>query len=243
MLPKHPFPVRATFRHCLLANFAIKPEVLAAVLPAPIQPAVTHDAAWLSVVIAQMKDLRPAGVPRALGVTYNQIVYRAVVTYGDHRGVHFLRSDANSRLMSATGNAMSFFRFHYSEVDIERRGAVLRVRVATDDSRADIRAEYDLDHTAPELPATSRFTDLDDAKTSLVELFTAYHPNPARRTMDCVDITRNDWRLTVVNDPAATFSYMTSGTPFTSQSAVLDSVFAVEDLEYHWHRVRREPIR
>ena len=237
-LPKHPFPVRATFRHCLLANFAVEPDALAAALPLPLEPAVTHGAAWVSVVIAQMQNLRPAGVPPRLGITYNQIVYRAVVTYAGQRGVHFLRSDADSRVMAAVGNAMSFFRFHYGAVDIERRGSLLRVHVKTSDSCADIRAQYDLQDAASELPAVSRFRDLDEAKGSLVELFTAYHP--VRRTVYAVDITRNNWRLAVVHDPAAEYGYMVSGNTFTTESAVLDSVFAVEDLDYYWHRVRRE---
>ena len=56
---------------------------MARALPPPLEPDVFAGRAWLSVVIAEMQDMRPAAVPRALGITYNQIVYRAVVR---HRG-------------------------------------------------------------------------------------------------------------------------------------------------------------
>ena len=108
-LPIHPVPMRTTFARCLLVNFAVDPPALASKLPSHLVPDVHAGCAFVSIVIAHMKDMRPAWTPRALGITYNQVVYRAVVKCGAERGVTFLRSDADSSLMVAAGNALTFF--------------------------------------------------------------------------------------------------------------------------------------
>ena len=237
-LPKHPFPVQTSFRECHLVNFAIDPAALARVLPAPLVPDVYADRAWLSVVIAQMSAMRPVGVPEALGITYNQVVYRAVVRHGNARGVHFLRSDTDSRLMSALGNAMSFFAFHHADIALRHQGHVQTVEVHSRDHTADIRARFT---PAARLPSNSVFPDLGAAKTQLVELFDAYHPQAGRPVTDVVSIRRNDWDLAVVNDEIGEYSLMDHSLWFPAGSAVLDSVFAVEDLTYRWNRLAQVP--
>jgi uncharacterized protein YqjF (DUF2071 family) len=233
-LPKHPFPVQALFRNCHLVNFAVDPSALARVLPAPLVPDVYADRAWLSVVIAQMSSMRPVGVPELLGVTYNQVVYRAVVRHGNARGVHFLRSDTDSRLMSALGNAMSFFAFHHADIALGRQGDAQTVELHSHEGMADIRARF---RPAAQLPPTSVFPDLATAKTQLVELFDAYHPRADRPVTDLVSIRRNDWELAVVNDELGEYALMRDSAWFPAGSAVLDSVFAVEDLTYRWNRL------
>lgn len=237
-LPKHPFPVTTLFRDCHLVNFAIDPPVLAAVLPSPVVPHVYADRAWLSVVIAQMAGMRPVGVPRQLGITYSQIVYRAVVRHGNARGVHFLRSDTDSRLMSALGNAMSFFAFHHAQIALLRDARGQSVEVVSSDRQADIRARF---RPATDLPPTSAFPDLDVAKAQLVELFDAYHPQSGRPSTDVVSIRRQDWELAVVTDEIAEYGLMDGSPWFPAGSAVLDSVFAVQDLTYRWNRLTQVP--
>ena len=236
--PKHPFPIQTRFRDCHLVNFAIEPSVLARALPSPLVPDIYADRGWLSVVIAQMSGMRPAGIPQPLGVTYNQVVYRAVVRHGDARGVHFLRSDSDSCLMSALGNAMSFFAFHHADIEMQRDSDLQSVEVRTRDHTADIQARF---RPSTELPPTSVFPDLATAKRQLVELFDAYHPRPGRPVTDQISIRRSDWELRLVEDEIARYQLMDDSAMFPAGSAVLDSVFAVKDLMYRWNRLAHVP--
>ena len=118
-LPKHPLPMKTTFRHCFLVNFAMDAKTLRRVLPKGLEPDV-HDAsgkAFVSVVLADLEAMRPGFIPRALGSDFTQVVYRAIVRAPTgERGVYFLRSDADDSLsgiaMAAAGNLLSNFRFH-----------------------------------------------------------------------------------------------------------------------------------
>jgi uncharacterized protein YqjF (DUF2071 family) len=242
-LPKHPVPMRTMFRRCLLVNFAVDPDVMRRLLPPDIEPDLYEGDAYLSVVVAQMDKMRPAFVPRLLGVTYNQIVYRVVVRCGDERGVHFLRSDADNRPMAVLGNAFSSFRFHRSAIELAERGGRLELDVhTTSPVPAGIHATYAVADAGRSLPSTSAFPDLATATSWLVELFTAFAHSPGRSDIDVVRITRGAWEVQVVDDLRGRYDFLTSGRgPFPSGTARLDSVFFVGDVPYVWHRGERIP--
>src|SRR5262245_48902947 len=130
-IPKHPFPMESVFRTCFLVNFGMDPAVLAKLLPEPIKPDLHNGEAFLSIVISDLQDMRPTFLPRGFGFNFSQIVYRAIVTLNGERGVHFLRSDANSRLMCLAGNLFSFFRFQNAGISNARKQDIHRVAVST----------------------------------------------------------------------------------------------------------------
>eukprot|EP00457_Paulinella_chromatophora_P004690 gb/GEZN01004702.1/.p1 GENE.gb/GEZN01004702.1/~~gb/GEZN01004702.1/.p1 ORF type:complete len:600 (-),score=98.33 gb/GEZN01004702.1/:13-1812(-) len=112
-LPKHPFPMKTTFRNCFLVNFSMEPATLQRVLPFGLRPDVYQGRAFLSVVIADLEAMRPGFVPRACGTTFTQVVHRAIVRAPNgERGVYFVRSDANNVAMSLAGNMFSNFHFN-----------------------------------------------------------------------------------------------------------------------------------
>lgn len=222
-------------------NFAVDPAELDTVLPSHVEPDTFNGEAYLSVVVSQMDKMRPVGVPRTLGITYNQIVYRAVVRCGDERGVHFLRSDADSRVMAAFGNLMSFFRFHRSDITFAPRGGLLDLDVeTTTPAGAGIHATYTVGSPTTALPATSAFDSLAHARVWLVELFAAFDYTAGNGWIDVVRIKRGHWDVQVIVDERATYDFMSAGAPFTK--ARLDSVFLVDDVPYHWYRLEKRPI-
>lgn len=240
--PKHPLPMRTTFRDCFLVNFRMAPAVLAAVLPTSLQPDLYEGQAFLSVVIADMDRMRPAFLPALFGVTYQQVVYRAVVRSGDQRGVFFLRSDADNRLMVAMGNLLSFFRFHRARI-VRTRGADRHhVDLVTDPSdHADIHATFEPPRqppTDPDAPA-SLFPDAAAAQAFLVELYTAFRPSASGETLDRVRIKRGAWHIQLMDAPRARFDFMVGSKAFPGGSTELDSVIYVRDIEYYWHTLER----
>lgn len=235
--------MRTTFRRCLLVNFAVDADAMRRVLPRHIEPDLYDRQAYLSVVVAQMDKMRPAFLPRALGMTYNQIVYRVVVRCGAERGVHFLRSDADNRLMCVLGNAFSSFRFHHSPIAFTERDGRVELDVTTTSAvPANIRATYTVSDARRSLPSTSAFPDLATAAGRLVELYTAFAYRPGRADVDVVRIARGAWDVHVVDDRRGHYDFLTSSRgPFPPGTARLDSVFLVGDVPYCWHRGERIP--
>jgi uncharacterized protein YqjF (DUF2071 family) len=233
----HPMPMRTVFRHCFLVNFAIKPDVLASRLPDYVRPDVHDGWSYLSIVIAEMERMCPAFLPRALGITYSQVVYRAVVVCGRERGAYFVRSDADNALMVSAGNALTLFRFHRADATWSFSPGITRFSLRPRGGEAaEIDAEYDLADAKDQMPPTSRFATLDRAQRFLAELYVAFGTKRRDGTVEAVRIQRNDWRSMVVRDRVGSYEAMKSGVLFGPGQAVLDSIFYVESLNYHWHR-------
>lgn len=236
--------MRVTFTRCFLVNFAVDPAALAAKLPTHLEPDVHAGRAYVSIVVALMKDMRPAFVPAPLGITYSQVVYRAVVKCGAERGVTFLRSDADNSLMVAAGNALTFFRFNRAKIswNVSTDSARFSLGPAGPAQAARIDADYDLLTATDRLPESSRFADLRTAQAFLTELYSAFGSKRADGRVEVVRIARTDWGSQVIEDRRANYEAMSSGALFSGSEACLDSIFYVEDLAYRWNRLTLERL-
>jgi hypothetical protein len=110
---------------CLLLSYRTPARTVRDLVP-PCMELVTRDGwAFWNVVACTVENMRPAGVPRRLGVSYHHVAYRLLVRAktadgATLRGLYFVRSDADSRLVSEFGNAMTDFRFHPATVELSR---------------------------------------------------------------------------------------------------------------------------
>jgi len=236
----HPLAMRALFRRCYLVNFAVQPQAMRERLPPHLEPDIHAGRAWLSIVAAEMAGMRPAFLPAALGFDFTQVVYRAVVRCGAERGVAFLRSDADDRLMVAAGNVLTFFRFHHAAIAWDASPSRVGLALApSSGAPARIDATFDRNVHGDEMPATSRFPDLATASPFLSELYTAFGAMRADGRVETVRIARTPWHSRVVG-ATGRFEAMHSGAVFGEGEAELDSAFEVENLQYRWNRLSLE---
>lgn len=243
LLPLHPLPMRTLFSRCVLVNFAVDPEALKRKLPSHLEPELHEGRAYVSIVIAEMEKMRPAFFPKALGLTYNQVVYRAVVKCGQERGVTFLRSDADNAAMVLAGNAFTFFKFHSAKISWKSNfdGLHFSLQPCKNDL-AKIKASYELSSPSIQMPASSRFSDLASAERFLCELYTAFGSRRKDGRVEVVRIERNPWKSVLLQDRNGLYEAMSSGLLFSKSEANLDSIFWVEGLRYKWDRLSLEPI-
>ena len=232
--------MRTLFRRCYLINFAIDPTAMRRRLPTHLEPDIHDGRAYLSIVIAYMERMRPAFLPKMMGTTYTQVVYRAVVRCGSERGVTFLRSDADNRLMVAAGNAFTFFRFHLAKASWTITDSKIAFELQpSSPAPAAISAEYSMGSGEATLPSTSRFANLSEAQAFLTELYAAFGGSRANG-VEVVRIKRSPWTSAAVVDNVANYEAMSSGELFAQDEAEIDSVFYVENLEYYWRRLSLE---
>ena len=210
-------------------------------LPIHLEPDLHEGRAFLSIVIADMVRMRPAVLPPIFGITYTQVVYRAVVKCAGERGVTFLRSDAANRLMVTAGNALTFFRFNLASVrwELSARAMGFSLEPRAGD-RARIAANFEIGSRNTYMPASSRFSNLDEAAAFLTELYAAFGQRRPDGRVEVVRIARSSWKSRPVTDSIRFYEAMTAGTLFRQDDVQLDSIFHVEDLAYYWHPLSLE---
>jgi hypothetical protein len=111
------------WRDALFVHWPVQPEIVDARLPAGLE-ARTHDgSAWLGVIAFLMADIRPRGVPRALGLTFGEVNLRTYVVGPDGgKGIYFYNLDANDPLGVPVARWFYQLPYYRATMNIERCG-------------------------------------------------------------------------------------------------------------------------
>jgi uncharacterized protein YqjF (DUF2071 family) len=229
------------FQDLLLLTYAVAPEGLAALLPPCVFPFVHAGSSYISIVVGNLRGMRPGPVPEFLGTNYYQIVYRAVVLLrgrdGTERpGVFFLRSDSNDLVMSYFGNLLTEFRFHYfhtGAIGLFRRDEDFLVTVQTADKRGDLVMHLHRRGPAADWPAAPVFRTVQQEKETLVELFHAFAFDAARGVVYDLEIERGEWHLDRL-ELVDSFSAFFEEEPFTERGARPLSHLYIRECAYVW---------
>jgi len=235
-LPKHPLPMRAVFDRCWLLTWRVEPDAMQRHLPDGLSPWLHDGSAWLSVVVARMSDMRPSFLPRPFGVPFDQVVYRAVVTRGDERGVYFLRTDANHRLYAWGGDLLTHFHFHHAPIDITGEGAEATIEAHPPD--AAFRARF-VDVEPADVLSGLPFPTVDAVRTELCDLFHAFSVHPRTGQPGQVRVSRPAWPIHLVEPRDVHAPWMTD-VLFPGACTPSHGVYTW-DVPYRWTAMTREP--
>jgi uncharacterized protein YqjF (DUF2071 family) len=236
-----PFALKTVFQDLFLLSFAVDPDRLNALLPAPIHPLMVDGRAFVSIVVGNMRGMRPALTPEVLGFRYYQIVYRALVCLkgkdGQVRpGVFFLRSDVNNPLVGFFGNQFTEFRFQYYRtgmVNLFQRADDFLLSVETEDKGGDLVFHLKDRGDALQLPPQAGFSSVQEEKKTLVELFHAFAYDEKSGQILDLEIEREEWNLRRL-ECQDHFSAFFSENPFTRTQAAPDSMLYIRECHYLW---------
>jgi uncharacterized protein YqjF (DUF2071 family) len=208
--------------------------VLRQLVPPQLELDVVDGRGFVTVVCADMVQMRPAPLPRLLGITYDQVVYRVPVRYREERGLWFLGSDAGQPLMVAAGAAFSMFGVRWSRTTIIDAGDRVSVDVFGRSPGVDFHAFLKVEPPAADLPETSAFRGIDDARSFLIDRFAAFVPGNDGSPMRRVRVRRGTWDV-VAPSAADVRSDLLDGSPtFPAGSARIDDILVARDIPYHW---------
>jgi uncharacterized protein YqjF (DUF2071 family) len=228
------------YRTVVLFNYAVAPDVLRKLIPSPLELDCVHDRGFVTVVCADMVRMRPSPLPRQLGITYDQVVYRVPVRYREESGLFFLGSDAGQPLMVAAGAAFSMFRVRLSKTRITDAGDRVTVDVFGRGRQVDFHAFLKVQPTASGWSETSVFGDRDEAQSFLVDRFVAFVPGADGRPMRRVRVRRGTWSVLLPSFTDVRSDILDDSPDFPAGSARLDCSFVARDIPYHWYAAEVE---
>jgi hypothetical protein len=242
VLKRHPIPIEAWFRHCLVLTYALPESTLAPLLPRGLVLDTCRGHGFLAIAMVQTRSLRPAGLPASLGCDFFLTGYRVFARYRTAagrtlRGLRILRSDADRSLMVLGGNLLTHYNYRKCRVVQTETAASVALSVRTPLSEADLDVEADLREGAA-LPEGSPFRDWREGRRFAGPLpFTFDHE---ARTDSIVRIrgVRQHW------DPRPVRAAVTRATflnRFPAQP-ILASAFHTANIPYRWERGIAEPI-
>ncbi|MDH5019493.1 YqjF family protein [Halobacterium rubrum] len=100
----------------LVASWPVEPDLVADRLPDGLTVDTFDGDAYLSVVPFVMADVRPRGLPAAVGRTFGELNLRTYVTGGGQPGIYFFNLDATDPV--GVRIARRLFRLPYYDADM-----------------------------------------------------------------------------------------------------------------------------
>jgi uncharacterized protein len=110
---------RQEWRDLLFTHWPLPPAIVQPLLPKGLTLDTHNLNAWVSVVPLIMGKLRPAGIPRALGLTFSEVNVRTYVHKDGVPGVYFFSLDASSRLAVTAARLVLGMPFHRARIHKE----------------------------------------------------------------------------------------------------------------------------
>ena len=173
-LKRHPFPIKAFFRHSLVLTYAFPESLLEPLMPPGLVLDTYEGFGFVAIAMVQTQRLRPVFAPRALGQDFFLTGYRIFARFEPAegrklRGLRILRSDVNRRLMVWVGNLLTHYKYRKASVVLREGGETLHIKIETPGAEADLRVIADLASRPAPLPNGSPFRDARDARRCDIE--------------------------------------------------------------------------
>jgi len=126
----------------LFAHWRVEPGTVEANLPGGFEVDTYDGAAWLGVVPFVMRNIRPRGTPRCLGLDFAELNLRTYVRVGGERGVYFFSLDADD-ILGVTGARLGYdLPYYRAKTDVDTGDGEIRFGSSRRDPRAP-SAEFD----------------------------------------------------------------------------------------------------
>ncbi len=245
-LKRHPFSVKADFRHSLVLTYAFPEPLLEPLLPPGLVLDTCKGFGFIAVALVQTRALRPSFCPRFLGKDFFLSGYRIFTRHKNRagrnlRGLRILRSDTDSKWLCAAGNLLTHYNYRHARVDVEGNGKRLVIVIKTPNSEADLHVIADLTKEPTQLPEQSPFANWHEARLFAGPLPFTFDYEQETHSMVLIEGVRQNWnpRPVKVNVIENTFF---NRAPFAGVEPLLANAFYVENIPYQWKRGICEPL-
>jgi Uncharacterized conserved protein (COG2071) len=245
LLQRHALPIKAKFESSLVLAYALPASVLQPFLAPGLALDTYKDFGFLAIALVHTRDLRPAFVPKGLGISFFLSGYRIFTRYRTKtgqtlRGLRILRSDTNRSSLRFFGNLLTHYQYELSTWDVRRTDQTFEVQVQTPGRAADLHVEANLGAEAA-LPNGSPFEDFRDARKFAGPLPFTFDYETQTNSIIRVEGVRQQWNPRPVSVTVHRNTFLEQQA-FRKTGAILANAFFLENVPYAWRRGIREKL-
>jgi Uncharacterized conserved protein (COG2071) len=139
------FTLEGVIRRRVLLNFRADPSAIAPLLPAPLEVLPYDGFAIVGVCLIGMEQLRPKGLPGALGLSSENMAHRVAIRYptdeGMKDGVFVWRRETDQCLVTLLGGRLFPGVHHHANFVVDDGGEDVSIAVRTEDGLNDVSFE------------------------------------------------------------------------------------------------------
>jgi Uncharacterized conserved protein (COG2071) len=234
----------ATIERRLLVNYRVDPDVVAAMLPAPLRPQLVRGSAVAGICLIRLGGLRPQGLPGAVGLRTENAAHRIAVEWDGapgeppRLGVFIPRRHTASRPTTWFGGRLFPGRHDRARFCVHESDSEQRVAFSSVSSARSTKGGCDVDVTLTVAPAwpggSALFADLAEASRFFRLSSAGYSPTRDPNRLEGLELETEGWRVEPGLVSRARSSFFDDPALFPPGSAELDTALVMRDVAVRW---------
>lgn len=218
----------------ILINYKVNKSVLERYLPYPFRPKLVDGKGIAGICLIRLKNIRPKGVPKTVGVASENGAHRIAVEWTENgqikEGVYIPRRDTSSKLNSLVCGRVFPGVHHLARFTVEECYGKYFVEFTSDDETfLSIRAEE-----SNEWNSQSIFDNLECASSFFEKGSVGYSPDRIGNEFESIELCTSNWKVTPLSVTNVRSSFFENETIFPEGSVAFDNDLLMKDIEHEW---------
>jgi uncharacterized protein YqjF (DUF2071 family) len=228
--------IRGVIDRRILVNYHVRPDVLAALLPAPFRPKVVNGFGMVGICLIRLKHVRPTFLPSWLSIGSENAAHRTAVEWDEggvvQEGVYVRRRDTNSRLNALVGGRLFPGIHHHARFTVSETADRLQVGLRSDDGVTTLSVRG---RTGGALPASSVFPSLAAASDFFERGSLGYSATEEASRFQGLELRCRNWRVEPLDVEEVRSSFFDDESNFPKGSIAFDCALLMRGIEHEWH--------
>jgi hypothetical protein len=226
-----------------LLNYWVEPDVARRLVPAPLEVVTVNGFAVAGTCLIRLEQLRPKGLPAAVGIASENMAHRIAIRYpaadGTMRdGVFLWRRDTDSLLVTRLGGVLFPGVHRDAEFRVTESDGLYGVEVFSRDGAADVSFRARLD-------AEWRWTLLFPRFTDVCRFFErgdcGFSCTLREDALEGLRMRTLRWEMTPVSIEGLHSAFYEDVTRFPRGSVGFDCGVLMRGIPHEWHALRDVP--
>lgn len=222
----------------ILINYQVDKNVLAKYLPAPFRPKLVNDKGIAGICLIRLKNIRPKGLPRAIGIASENGAHRIAVEWTENgqtkEGVYIPRRDTSSKLNAMAGGRVFPGVHHLADFTVEEENGQYFIEFKSDDKTfLSVKAKETINWNKDSI-----FSNLDCASGFFENGSIGYSPAKKRATFDGLELKTYKWEVTPLTVKDIKSSFFEDKTIFPKDSVNFDNALLMKNIEHEWKSLK-----
>jgi hypothetical protein len=234
--------LEGVIRRRVLLNFRADPSVIAPLLPAPLEVLTYNGLAIVGVCLIGMEQLRPKGLPGALGLSSENMAHRVAIRYpsshGMEDGVFIWRRETDQCLVSLLGGRLFPGVHKRADFTIDEVSDGLSMNVRTVGGEADVR--FEASHATGWEP-NSVFPRFDDAAEFFRRGDCGFSCSLQAGRLDGMQLKTLRWQMSTLRITKLYSAFFQDGGRFSSDLMHFDCGLLMRGIPHEWHEISQVP--
>jgi hypothetical protein len=192
----------------------------------------------VGICLIRLEQIRPAGLPRMLGLSSENAAHRIAVEWTDpagiqREGVYIPRRDTGSFLNRVAGGRVFPGEHHPARFSVLDIGGHIELSMRSLDETMSVRVVGD---EADEWPGSSCFGSLAEASAFFEGGSLGYSSTRDGDRLDGLLLRTLDWRIRALSVSEVQSSFFADRERFPEGSTEFDHALVMRDIRHEWHK-------